>query len=217
VPLPDIATQAAIAKTIQKLDQTRAAIDSFANNLSINPISATGSSQKIDLMLEVIGELADSDKVVTIARGGESKTVEFKETLSLDMRKDSKEKYIEDSAIKTIAAFLNSDGGTLLVGVNDAGAIKGVDEEIDRLYKTTDKFLLHLKNLIRERIGEQFYTFINQRLVIVGTTHVLMIECNSSTSAVFVDEKDFFVRTNPATDKLEGAKLVEYVRNHFRT
>jgi len=67
------------------------------------------------------------------------------------------------------------------------------------------------------RNTQQFYTFINQRLVIVGTTHVLMIECNSSTSAVFVDEKDFFVRTNPATDKLEGAKLVEYVRNHFRT
>jgi hypothetical protein len=62
---------------------------------------------------------------------------------------------------------------------------------------------------------EPYYPFIDQRLVVVGAVHVLMIECKSSTSAVFVDDKDFFVRTNPATDKLEGAKLVEYVRNHF--
>jgi hypothetical protein len=148
VPVPDVTTQAAIVCTINKLDEIGTAIRGFANNLSINPLSATGSADKIDQMLGVIGELADSDKVVSIARGGESKTAEFKEALSLDVRKGTKEKYIEDSVIKTVAAFLNSDGGTLLVGVNDTGAIKGVDEEITRFYKTADKCLLHLKNLI---------------------------------------------------------------------
>ena len=216
VPLPDLVIQTAIANTIQKLDQISEAINGFANNLSINPISATGSSQKIDQMLEVIGELADSDKVVSMARGGESKTVEFKETLSLDVRKGSKEKYIEDSVIKTVAAFLNSNGGTLLVGVNDAGAINGVDIEIDKFHWNADKYLLHLRNLIKNRIGEQFYPFINQDLVAVSEVHVLMIECTRSTTAVFVDEKDFFVRTNPATDKLEGPKLADYLRHHFR-
>lgn len=215
VPLPDLATQKTIVNTIQKLEQIRDAIKGFSNNLSINPLSATGSAQKIDLMLEVIGELADSDKVLNIAREGESKTVEFKETLSLDLRKNSKEKYIEDSVIKTIAAFLNSEGGILLVGVNDAGAILGVGAEIDAFYKSTDKFLLHVKDLIKGRIGEQYYTFINHRLVTVGADLILMIICSASTSAVYVDGKDFFVRTNPATDKLEGPKLVEYVRNHF--
>jgi hypothetical protein len=35
--------------------------------------------------------------------------------------------------------------------------------------------------------------------------------------AVYVDNKDFFVRTNPSTDQLEGPKLVAYIQNHFKS
>ena len=50
---------------------------------------------------------------------GESKTLEFKETLSLDLKNQVKEKGIELSSLKTITGFLNSDGGDLLIGIND--------------------------------------------------------------------------------------------------
>ena len=53
VPLPDLATQRDIVNTIQKLDKIRDAITGFANNLSIDPLSATGSAQKVDQMLEI--------------------------------------------------------------------------------------------------------------------------------------------------------------------
>ncbi|MGB9937297.1 MAG: ATP-binding protein [Methanobacterium sp.] len=45
---------------------------------------------------------------------GESTTVEFKESMN-------------DAAYKTISAFANTEGGTLLCGVSDEGAIKGTD------------------------------------------------------------------------------------------
>ena len=48
---------------------------------------------------------------------------EFKQTFSLDVKKGSKEKYIEKAALKTIGAFLNTEGGDLLVGVDDDGNI----------------------------------------------------------------------------------------------
>ena len=57
--------------------------------------------------------------MLAIVAKGESKTVEFKETFALDVKKGTKEKYIEKSALKTIVAFLNAEGGDLLVGVND--------------------------------------------------------------------------------------------------
>lgn len=72
-------------------------------------------------------------------RVGESKNVEFKESLSLDMRTNSKARHIEDAEIKTIAAFLNSDGGSLLIGINDNETAVGIDEEMKRFYKSTDK------------------------------------------------------------------------------
>ena len=166
--------------------------------------------------MDAVGELANPDKIKSLIRAGESKSVEFKQTFSLDIERQVKEPRIEDSAIKTVAAFLNSDGGTLLVGVHDSGEITGNEVEIEKFFKSSDKFLLHVKNRIKTRIGEQFYPFINQHLVSVEGRLVLMIECDPSPDEVFVDEKDFYVRTNPATDKLEGRKLSDYIKHRFK-
>ena len=44
---------------------------------------------------------------------------------------------------------------------------------------------------------------------------MLMVECTQSSKPVYLDGSEFYVRTNPATDRLDGPKLVEYVQNHF--
>ena len=85
-------------------------------------------------MLDAIGSLTDVDRLMSLIRQGECKRIELKESFSLDIRKDVNEKYIELSSLKTIAAFLNSDGGFLLVGVNDNSAIVGLDREINRFH-----------------------------------------------------------------------------------
>jgi predicted HTH transcriptional regulator len=109
---------------------------------------------------------------------------------------------------------MNSDGGVLIVGVADNGDLIGLENEINKFYKNNDSFLLHVKNAIKNRIGEQFYPFIDYRLVELENKVILYVECLPSNSAVYVDSKDFYVRTNPATDKLEGPKLVSYINNH---
>lgn len=53
---------------------------------------------------------------------GESERLEFKSTLRWNLHTDSKDKRIEHAVLKTIAAFLNTQGGTLLIGVEDDGA-----------------------------------------------------------------------------------------------
>lgn len=151
-----------------------------------------------------------------MAREGESANIEFKESFSLDVRMGKKEKYIELSSLKTIVAFLNTSGGVLLIGVSDAGDISGIENEVKKLYKNRDGFLLNFKNQLKQRIGEQYYPFIKQSLVDLGHAQVLMVECKPATSPCYLDGKEFYVRTNPATDKLEGPKLVEYVQNHFQ-
>ena len=70
------------------------------------------------------------------------------------MKKQTKEHYIEDEALKTVVAFLNSDGGDLLIGVKDDGSITGTEKEMKKFYNATpDKYLLHLNNLIKHKIG----------------------------------------------------------------
>jgi hypothetical protein len=160
--------------------------------------------------------LAVENEINRIIEKGESKSLEFKETLSLDVRTNKKEKYIEHSALKTVVAFLNSIGGTLLIGVGDDGLITGVEKEINKLYKmSTDKFLLHFKNLIKTRIGEQFYPFVEYNIIKSNGKNVLRVDCLASSKPCYLDNEGFYVRMNPATDKLEGPKLVEYVQHHF--
>lgn len=215
IALPSINEQREIALTYCRLSCLSQAITNFQTELALNPRSAAAIKDLLENMLEQIDVLTDADKILNLSRSGESKTVEFKESFSLDVRNGTREKHIELSALKTLVAFLNTDGGTLLIGISDMGNVLGIGEEVRKFYKNNDKFLLHFKNQIKEKIGEQFYPFINQRLVTVLGSDVLMIECGKAPSPCFLEGKDFYVRTNPATDKLDGPKLVAYVQNHF--
>jgi hypothetical protein len=215
VALPDITDQGKILDTQKKLYNLKQAIDEFDVELALNPTSSNSIPNQLDRMLEAINSLTDMDKIRGILRQGESTNIEYKETLSLDVRKKTKEKYIALSVLKTVVGFLNTEGGVLLVGVDDEGNIKGLDYEINKFYKSLDRFLLHFKNLIKVRIGEGFYPYIKYKPTPIDGKLILMVECKKSQSPCWLDNTDFYVRTNPATDKLEGKKIVEYIRNHF--
>lgn len=215
IAVPTIIEQRSIVLTQHKFQELQNVIEGFSDEIALNPTSSVSIQGQLGRMLEAIAILTDGDRVRSLAREGESKTVEFKESLSLDINKQTKEAYIEVSALKTIVAFLNTDGGILLVGVADDGRLGGIDEEIKKLYENTDKFLLHFKNLLKSKIGEDFYPFLDYRLVKVDETNILLVECKASETACYLEGKDFYVRTNPATDKLEGPKLVAYVKHHF--
>lgn len=215
VALPSLDEQKSILQAQNKLHKLREAIGDFNSELALNPTSSTSIMNQLDTMLDAIGSLTVADRVRGIVRENESKKIEFKETFSLDIKTQTKEDHIELSALKTVVAFLNTEGGTLLIGVADDGRIPGVEPEIEKFYKNLDKFLLHWKNRVQKKIGEQFYPFIDAQTVEIDGRHVLLVECKQSRIPCYLDGKDFYVRTNPATDKLEGPKLVEYVKSHF--
>jgi hypothetical protein len=71
----------------------------------------------------IAGEM---DQVVTVdidglVARGESDLVEFKSSARWDYREQKVNKALEHVIVKTLASFLNGKGGTLLIGVDDAG------------------------------------------------------------------------------------------------
>lgn len=216
VALPNLETQQKISHNIAKLTELRSMVDELVQNISVNPVSSSSMTKQVDEALAVFGRLSIEDQLYSLLVSGESKTVEFKQTFSLDIADNSKKSFLEDMVIKTIGAFLNSDGGDLLVGVDDDGRVTGIDFEIEKLHKNSrDEFLKHFKNRLKHRIGEQFYPKITFDTVELDGKLVFHVNCLPSDIEVFVDGKDFFVRTNPATDKLEGPKLTAYVKQRF--
>lgn len=216
IAIPEIDMQLKMIEASNRLEALKVSIQELEKELVFSPHSATTVLDQVDGMLEAVGGLTDADRVMSLIRQGESASVEFKESFSLDVRKSTSERYIELSSLKTITAFMNSDGGFLLIGVNDEGVTVGLNREVQSFHKgKKDKFLLNFKNHIKSRIGEEFYPYINHKFVSIGGNDILLVECKRSSAECFLDGKDFYVRTNPATDKLEGQKLLDYIRNHF--
>ena len=61
------------------------------------------------------------DEVREMILSGENEKLEIKSTLRFDLREENINKKLEYVIAKTISAFLNSDGGALIIGVDDSG------------------------------------------------------------------------------------------------
>ena len=221
IPLPDIGKQKIIASAMSNANSLEDELSILKEQLIKNPNKASEIDDSLKDWLGRLDKLSIDEKIIKLVKNGETEAVEFKETLSLDIKKQTKQKYIEHSSLKTIAGFLNSKGGVLLVGVSDDGSCPGIFAEVEKFHKDKlnkanfDKFLLHFKNLIKRSVGEEFYPYIEYQLVDVNESKMLYVNCGKSEKPCYLDGKDFYVRTNPATDKLEGPKLVDYIQNHF--
>jgi len=158
-----------------------------------------------------------------LIKGGESKTLEFKSTLRWNMKeKRQDDKAVIHAVLKTIGAFLNTEGGDLLIGVADDGSIVGT--ELDQL-ETDDKFMRHLAQLVRNSLGDRASTCIDPKMQIVEGKTVCVVTCQRSPEPVFLKWKglekdpagDFFVRSGPGTVKLPTESASEYIRTRFST
>ncbi|MDR0508819.1 MAG: ATP-binding protein, partial [Candidatus Methanoplasma sp.] len=147
---------------------------------------------------------------------GENEKVEYKSTLRVNLSTGEKDEKIERAVLKTLVAFLNSRGGTLLIGVADDGSVIGVD---DWSFENRDKLSLHLTNLIGEHIGNEFLPFITFRLSSYKEKWVMRIVCRKSDSPVFMKEgkqESFIVRSGPSSVELHGMDTLNYVENRFK-
>ena len=188
----------------------------MSKEINLNPTTSPVIRKKLLEMIKITEELTIEDKIKELIRNGENKKLEFKETFSLNMHTLKKDPIIRHSALKTIAAFLNSDGGTLLIGVTDKGFCKGCFDEITKLHKgIEDNLLKHVKDSIRDFIGLEFSEFYKLHALHLDKNVLLLrIDCSRSTHGCFIGD-DFYVRTNPGTDKLTGKKLFDYSRTRF--
>ena len=154
-----------------------------------------------------------ANRIKSLINKGESSRVEFKSTLRWNLKTDRSEKVIERAWLKSVAAFLNSDGGVLLVGVRDDGDILGIEADN---FENADKYLLHVNNRIQQHIGLEHAGFIGYQLVPVDNTKVLLIECQPSPSPVFLKinkEEEFYIRVGPGSRRLSTSEVVTYVTN----
>ena len=154
------------------------------------------------------------ERFQTHIAAGEGATVEFKSTIRTNLKTNKHGKEIELAWLKAVTAFLNCQGGTLLLGVNDDGLLLGLDADT---FENDDKILLHVKNLINQHIGAEFSSYISFSLLRIAQEKAMMVEVLSATNPVFLKigkSEEFYIRSGPSSIKLTPSQMVRFVLQH---
>lgn len=182
-------------------------------NYFLNNISITNEDIKTVIDLE---ELIES---------GEHGFLEFKSTMRWNLREVRQDKKMEEIILKSIAAFNNSEGGKLLIGVADNGDILGLQDDYNTLKEgNKDHFELHLRNIVSNAYGKDFATtHMKVNFPIIEESEICEIDIKAGNKPLFLEVSDkngqklkkFFVRSGNSSQDLDIAETAEYVKRRF--
>jgi hypothetical protein len=167
--------------------------------------------------LECLEQVTETGRqAASLIREGENEVAEFKSTLRWDIRAGKTNQAVERACLKTIAAFLNSAGGALLIGVRDDGSIEGIESD---KFVNEDKFLLHLWTLIRTCLGRDVSPYIRTTLEKMDEKTVCVVQCRQCNRPVFLRQpgfdEEFYIRVGPSSNAMDISEALKYIADHF--
>lgn len=159
----------------------------------------------------------------SLIEGGESKIVEFKSTGRKNLTTGQKDPAIEWAVIKTIAGFMNSHGGTLLVGVQDDGSVLGLEEDFTVFSKkNTDGWELWLTDLLIQVFGKAVTANVTVAFSTTNERTVARIDVAPASEPIYTRRTKtgtkgavFLVRLNNTTHELDGPDAYAYQQKRW--
>jgi len=164
--------------------------------------------------------------IESILDSGENNIVEFKSSIRYCLKTLKAEKHIEFSSVKNIAAFLNSNGGKLIIGVDDNGKTLGLENtdfktfnepnKIDGLYK-------YLDNTIGKYFGNDYLNYIKVEIE-ESEKSILVIEVLSNKQKPTIiknpskdNKEEFYIRRNASAIALSMEEFYSYSMEKWNT
>ncbi len=148
----------------------------------------------------------------------ESQHLEFKSSARWDYHQNKTNKTLEKVIIKTIAGFMNAEGGVLFIGVDDEGKPLGLQNDYNSLHKKDrDGFELFIVKLISDNLGRDRIADIDIDFIEYDDIEVCSLNVRPSEKPVFVKKEDqaFYVRTGNNTQNLNTKEALEYIERRF--
>lgn len=167
----------------------------------------------------IAGFGAKTDWQVIIDKG-ENDLIEFKSSLRWDYRQEKVNKVLELVILKTISAFLNTEGGMLFIGVDDSGNTLGLENDYQTMSKkNSDGFLLTLTNLINQNLGKSLHKFIRINIISINEKDVCIVSVEKSDKPVFMgknEKEEFYIRASASSQPLGLKESYTYIRSHWQ-
>jgi len=146
---------------------------------------------------------------------GEGPRLEFKSSFRWDRRQNRVNRSLEGAVLKTLAGFMNSQGGTLLIGVEDGGEISGLEKDFATLKKKSrDGFELAVMTAVSTKLGPEFCRHLDFIFHRIEDKDVCRIIVAPAQQPVFVKQDRatrFYLRTGGSTRELNIQEALSYV------
>jgi len=127
---------------------------------------------------------------------------------------------VEKSISKTVAAFMNSKGGTLYIGIDDEGKVLGLEEDYKTLEKpNSDRFRLIMKHSLESYLKNKvIFDYLTLDFPIIEGKEICMIKVAPTPLPIFVsdgDKQDCYVRVDNESKPYSYDEFIEYWQRHI--
>lgn len=196
--------------------------EEFAYVLTTFPlVDQSVKDAALDAYREFAPKPGDQEIAALIAKG-ESNTLEFKATARWDIVQNKPNRAMEDIVVKTTAAFLNTDGGTLLIGVADDRTVLGLELDYKTFSKKDprDAYENFLTTLLLGNFGKDTAALISIGIHELNGNDVAKVSVKPSPKPVFVKEDKYehlYLRAGNSTRLLSTREAIEYCKMHWPT
>ena len=181
---------------------------------------ANSQSELVDILKNANNSGTEiAEDIFELLNLSEGQCLEFKSSLRYDMNTRQVNQNLETVILKTVCAFLNADGGTLLIGLSDDKEVIGIENDYMVLrIQSRDGFENHLMGLISNCIGNYYLRFIDTLFHNVLGKDLCQVNVLSSPKPAFLTNKgrqDFFVRTGNTSRPFNISEASEYIREKW--
>lgn len=173
------------------------------------------SSSKEAQTPDEIGDIS----VMDLIAGGETDKVEFKSSLIWDYRKKQPSKETKMAVARTISSFMNSDGGFLLIGVDNEKNVIGLDNDLAQTHNSFDEFELTFTNAINNHLGKVNRPLVSIRFDKAEDKDIVVIRVKPSSHPVYLKYEDkkeeFYIRSGNSSQPLDISEATQYIKEHW--
>ncbi|MFQ5527867.1 MAG: helix-turn-helix domain-containing protein [Thermoanaerobaculia bacterium] len=154
-----------------------------------------------------------------VIAGGETEKVEFKESVRWDAEISSVNRQLETAVVKTVAGFLNARGGSLILGVDDTGAVKGLEHDFGTLKRAdSDGYEQYLMGVVKKRLGGDLCPLIHLAFTRIARRRVCRVIVEPAHRPVYLEEAGsatLYLRMGNSTRRLDVREAIDHVARRW--
>jgi hypothetical protein len=191
---------------------------SYGRKLESELLNAFGKITKEQAKPRPVEELSTLP-ITDLIGNGETDSVELKSSLVWDFKMGQPNKKLMAWVIaKSMSSFMNSNGGIVLIGVDNEKNILGLDKDFKQLGDGRDIFELHLTNIINSYLGKICRSLVSVKFKKTDSKDVAIVQIRKSPRPVYVKyegKTEFYIRSGNSCQPLDVSEVNPYIEDHW--